>query len=138
MPFIRCGLWTTAPLSWLVTPRYASLTDQTLSIRRLAGGPDLPLPVISSQSRDKNLSRVGMHILYHFIQFVGLVTCDINRPHRESVVGLVSSGEAEDMNVEVEVEGEGSGKRKRRVNTRYAGFWTHANDKKRGFGCPGD
>ncbi|KAJ6602902.1 hypothetical protein B0H10DRAFT_1958045 [Mycena sp. CBHHK59/15] len=50
-----------------------------------------------------------------------------------SVVGLGSSGEAEDADAniseaEAEVVDEPAGKRKRRANARYADFWRHAND----------
>ncbi|KAJ7301861.1 hypothetical protein DFH08DRAFT_827157 [Mycena albidolilacea] len=53
-----------------------------------------------------------------------------------SVVGPVSTGDAEDLDAEVTVEvpadteaiPEGENKHKRRPNMRYANFWRHAND----------
>lgn len=62
-------------------------------------------------------------------------------------VGLVSSAQAEDIDVEVaavegtagdgEIELEQSGKRMRRANVRYADFWRHANDKGEDLELPG-
>jgi hypothetical protein len=51
---------------------------------------------------------------------------------KTAVAGLVSTGDAEDVNAEIVVEDEpGQSKRKRRPNTKYAAadFWRHANDQ---------
>jgi hypothetical protein len=62
----------------------------------------------------------------------------------KGVVGLVSSGEAEDADAEVaaveiigEPEKEGPGKRTRRANAKYTDFWRHANDKDEDLEVPG-
>jgi hypothetical protein len=61
--------------------------------------------------------------------------------HRKiAAAGLVAVGEAENddaIEEQTEEDTEGLGKRKRRTNTRYAGFWRHANDKGDDIGVPG-
>ncbi|KAJ7342571.1 hypothetical protein DFH08DRAFT_811652 [Mycena albidolilacea] len=62
-----------------------------------------------------------------------------------SVVGLVSTGDAEDLDAEVAVEvladteaiPEGENKHKRRPSMRYADFWRHANDMDKDLILPG-
>jgi hypothetical protein len=62
----------------------------------------------------------------------------------KGMVGLVSSGEAEDTDAEVaavkivgEPKTEGSGKCTHRTNAKYTDFWRHANDKDEDLEVPG-